>query len=393
MLEVSSFFMKIVHSLKTLLVKAVSWSFRIIPLQDIIVFNSFKGKGMADDPKYIALELLRRHVGVKMIWLVNDLKTANFPIGIQPIGMHSIKACFYMSIAKIWISNCRDMSRKAMKRKSQFYIQTWHATLGLKKVGEENIKSKKTAKNLAIKDSRYTDLMYSNNNVYMDLYKNKFWYNGPVIKCDLPHVAYILHHPSNLKKNICEQLRISEDYKIVLYAPTFRDHDYEEFLVYDFNYEKILNTLDKRFGGTFVMFIRMHPNLRKSHVAKHFRFNEKVIDVTFLPDMHELLSVVDILITDYSSSMFDGAIANIPVFLMAKDIKEYSKNDRELCFDPYKELPFTLCESEDELINAIENYDESVYKQKCVDFFNRIGLVDNGNGDKVLADIVMSKIR
>lgn len=386
------FFMHIFYTIKTLLVKAISWSFRIIPLQNIIVFNSFKGKGMADDPKYIALELLRRNIDVKMIWLVNDVKKADLPAGIQPVRIHSIKTCFYMSIAKVWISNCRDMSSKAMKRKGQYYIQTWHATLGLKVVGEENTKSRKVARKHAIEDSKYIDLMYSNNNVYLDLYQQRFWYNGPVIKCDLPHVAYILHHPYHIKNEISEKLGIPADNKIALYAPTFRDHDYEKHDVYDFNFERIISALERRFGGTFNMLIRLHPNLRNSHVAEHFLFNERVIDATFLPDMHELLGIVDILFTDYSSSMFDGAIANKPVLLIAKDINEYTSCDRELFFNPYKELPFTLSESEDELIAAIEDYDEIQYKQKCIDFFKRIGLVDNGNGDKILADIVMSKM-
>lgn len=383
----------IISRIKGLGKKTVSLLCRALPLQNMVVFNSFHGRGMADDPKYIALELLRRNTRISLVWLVKDAKRAHLPAGILPVEYDSLKASFYMSLARVWVDNCRDMADKAMKRKGQFYIQTWHATLGLKKKGPENTKSSKRARAKAIADAAATDLMYSDNDVYVDFYKNKFWFQGTVLKCDQPRVAYLFNHPEGLKAELCARLGIPTDTRIAMYAPTFRDRDVNGFEVYDYDFERILQALEKVFGSGFTMLVRLHPNIRNSPALGKFKFSPRVVDATFMPDMQELLCIADVLITDFSSSMFDFAICRKPVFLVAKDYERYVADDRELFVDPRKDLPFSFSDGEDELIAAIKSFDPVDYRKACDGFFDSVGLRDQGRGDLVLADLVESKMK
>lgn len=381
------------NKLEKIFCRILSVILRMVPLKNIVVLNSFQGKGMADDPKYIALELLRRHAKIKLIWLLKDTEHSDLPKGIKPVKLGSYIACYYLSVARVWIDNCRGLSSWVIKRPGQYYIQTWHATFGLKKLGTDNDKSSLAARNNVKKDMRNVDLMYSNSDFRVDKYKHTFWYSGPVMKCDQPRVSFIMHQPEGLKTNICAKLGISEKYKIAMYAPTFRDGNPNEMDAYIFDFDKIRCCLEEKFGSDFVVLLRLHPNLRFKPVAQQLPLNDKVVDATQMPDMEELLCVTDVLITDFSSSMFDCSIGGKTVFLVAKDYERYIKVNRELYFDPKTELPFDFAVSEKELLAAIRQFDGDLYHRKCQEFFNKIGLEDHGNGDKILADIVMSKMK
>lgn len=386
------FNMKFVY-VKKFLCKCFSYTLRVIPLKNIVVFNSFNGKGMADDPKYIALELLRKRANYRLVWLLNDTKNHDIPDGIEPVKLGSYKACYFLSVAKVWIDNCRGMSGWAYKRADQYYIQTWHSTLGIKKLGTDNLKSSISARKHVKREMSKVDLMYSNSDYRVEKYRNTFWYDGAIIKCDLPRVSCIMNQPEGIKDKICKWLSIPTYCKIAMYAPTFRDNNRDEFEVYQYDFDRIRQSLEMKFGDDYVMLIRLHPHLRNSSVAKKFKFCDKVIDATMLPDMEELLCITDVLFTDFSSSMFDCSIGGKIVFLIAKDFLHYTKVNRELYFNPKTELPFDFCESEDELIDAIETFNYSTYSERCNMFYSSIGLEDHGNGDKVLADIVLSKLQ
>ena len=94
----------------------ISYFARLVPLQNIVILNSFQGKGMADDPKYIAMELLRRKENVRLMWLLNNVENGVLPTGIETLKIGSLKACFYKSIARVWIDNCRGISNDVIKR-------------------------------------------------------------------------------------------------------------------------------------------------------------------------------------------------------------------------------------------------------------------------------------
>lgn len=91
--------------------------------------------------------------------------------------------------------------------------------------------------------------------------------------------------------------------------------------------------------------------------------SKNAISASFYPDTQELLCAADVLLTDYSSSIWNFGLTSKPCFLFAPDLEKYETSDRGF-YTPILEWPGILVEDNDSLINAIENFDEESYKLK-----------------------------
>jgi len=156
------------------------------PLEPKVVIDNMGGRGMGDDPKYIAYAIHDIDKNVKLFWLTNDLRNT-FPEWITPIRYGSFEAIRHIVTAKIWIGNERNVFVYP-KRKMQYYIQTWHATIGLKK-SEGDVPTLPLSWQLISQDdSSKINLVYTNNKPEWNFLRNSFWYNGPIIKCGVPRI-------------------------------------------------------------------------------------------------------------------------------------------------------------------------------------------------------------
>ena len=118
--------------------------FSIMPLKENkIIFDNFAGKGYADNPKYIANELLNRKLDLDLVWLLNDMEQI-LPVGIRKVKYNSIKSLYEYATAKVIVDNIRN-SHLMKKRNGQIYLQTWHGSKPLKyieKDAENNLSAK-----------------------------------------------------------------------------------------------------------------------------------------------------------------------------------------------------------------------------------------------------------
>ena len=110
-----------------------------------------------------------------------------------------------------------------------------------------------------------------------------------------------------------------------MYAPTFRggSQSIKRTINVDdtsLDYDVLINALEKRFGGKWYVFLRLHPQLVARNMLSNDK-NERLIDVSKVDDMYEILAGCDAFITDYSSAAFDAAVMKIPVFIYADDYK------------------------------------------------------------------------
>jgi CDP-glycerol glycerophosphotransferase len=349
-----------------------------------IVFCNFFGLGFGCNPKYIALELLKRDTQklFKLIWLINPDKVkepGQFPPGIILVDYCSIRAFFELASAKIWIDNCRKFLYPH-KRKKQFYFQTWHGSIGIKKC-EKDVEDKlplyyiRNAKH----DSRMIDYCISNSKFSNGFYAKSFWYSGKILECGSPRNDLLLN--GNNSDKIKQNLSLASDYKIILYAPTFRKNN--SFDVYKINYAEVVNALQQKYGSKWYFLIKLHPNLYPQ--SDLLQIPEWVINVTTYPDMQELLGIADSLISDYSSAMFDYMFTKKPVFIYAADYALYKNNERGLYF-PLDEIPFLTAENNEQLIDNILLFNSDKYKDDVDKFVSNIGCFEYGNASKSVAD-------
>lgn len=361
----------------------------LFPIQkNKVVICSYYGRGYGDNPKPIVNEILKKDKSLSLIWLIsNEKERASLPSEVKGVKMKSVSGLYHLYTAKVWVDNCRKL-HYISKRKNQFYVQTWHG-FSLKKIEKD---AEQSLGDLYIRnaksDSKKIDCIISCSGFMTKIYNDSFWYDGPVYTWGAPRNDIIVNNDIDCIKEVRNELNVQNDKKIVLYAPTFRRDLSTE--AYSIDYYRLKAACEKRFGGEFIVLVRLHPNAaRKSQNI--FFDNVNLFDATYYPDMQELLCACDVVVSDYSSLMFDFALSGKPAFQFATDIDEYKK-DRDFYFEIDK-LPFLLAKNNDELENNITAFDEVLYKEQLDAFYDSSEIVRDGNSSAKCAELISNVCR
>lgn len=353
-----------------------------------VMCSAYFFKQYACNPRYITEYLLENFPEYEIYWVFKrGVNTKGIDKRVKCIRRYSWKQIVVANTAEFIISNNRiDPFRLYWcKRSGQKYMMLWHGGVALKKI-EKDAEDKLSYKYLqtAKYDSKACDLMISGCDFQTELLKEKFWYDGEILEKGIPRndIFFKTELHGEMKRRITSQYGIPEDNHIVLYAPTFRKN--RSIKPYQIDWNNVIPALQKAIGSeNITVFLRLHPNLIGSVDVTPLLNNPSVIDVTLYHDMQELLCISDMLITDYSSSMFDFTMQWKPCVLYATDIEQY---DRGYYFD-FKELPYPVATDEASLIDIIHNFDKDKYNDGLKHFFNdTVGLFEDGNASRSLAE-------
>lgn len=378
-------------SLKKLYLSILNILFKKVKVRkNKIFFINFNGKGYGDNPKYIC-EWLRKNVsGLDLVWLCDDIN--NFPTGVRAVRYGTFRAFYEQATAKIWISNIKAFSR-VKKKKNQFYLQTWHAGLGLKKcegdaietLTPEYIKESQS-------DSKQIDMMISDCKWLTDYYHKFFWYDGFIAETGLPRNDVFFKNRELIRDKVKKYFEIDENTEIILYAPTFRQYESieKQIDIYKFNESRVIRAFQHKYHKDFILVKRLHPNI--SNTIK-FRENSIIKNGAFYPDMQELLLGSFALITDFSSSIFDYFLFSNQIYLYAKDYEAYIKYERPLNFDLKKDIPFPFANNEDQLLEIIMNFDDEKANKKIKEFKNKLKLTEDGKASERVSKILLNELQ
>jgi CDP-glycerol glycerophosphotransferase len=351
-----------------------------------IVMANFNGKGYGGNPKYIAEEMLRQKQDYDIVWVLNKelIGKAKIPKEIRIVEYGSIKHLYELSTAKVWIDNERKFVYSP-KRKKQFYIQTMHCVVALKQV-EKDVEKQLPVSYIdkAKNDSKMIDLFIANSIFNSVLYRRAYWYEGEVLEIGAPRCEILIKENKNILEKVRDYFNITEGKRILLYAPTFRANLGTE--VYNVDFERLMKTLEKKFGGEWIVLFRLHPDV--STKADSLKYSPKILNATEYDDVNELLLASEILITDYSSSVFEFSITKKPIFLYAPDIEEFIE-ERNFYFDIHS-LPYPLAENNNQLQTVIEGYDKSSYLIELDAFLKKIGIFDPKGASAKIVKIINS---
>lgn len=347
--------------------------FFVFPIdKDKIVLQSFAGRGFSDNPKYIAESLHKADPKLKLFWAVSDTGDSQFPEYIRKVKYRSVAYLFHMATAKCWVDNIRKPY--SPKRKGQIYMQTWHAGFTLKKVeraAEAQLDGNYVRE--AKQDSKAVDVLLSNCDQLTEIYRNDFWYDGEILNCGLPRNDRLFHFTEEDAKSIRSKAGVPDGVRCLLYAPTFRKGN--DLKPYDLNYAAVCDALERRFGGTWKILVRLHPNIFAE--SDNLVLDEKyVINASYYPDVQDLYIISDLLITDYSTVIFDFFLLDRPAFFYANDIASYM-SDRGF-YVQLKDLPFPLAENNGDLIKIINDFNRDEYDKKIKEFKEEQKFYDNG---------------
>ena len=372
--------------------KGLAWLlYRALPVQkNKVVFTSFYGRGASDNPKAIVDELAKRPEQLDIVWLAKDTAHAGVPEGVRVVQYDTPAAIREMSTAKVWVDNCRKGARN--KKKGQYYMQTWHG-FALKRIERDVADKLNTPENAAYaeyakRDSAQIDAIISNSTFMTKIYQESFWYHGPVLEYGSPRNDLLVHPSADARKTIAKALHLPEDCRYIMYAPTFRaDHSLD---AYNLDYHAACHACEQRFGGKWIMLVRLHPGVMQ--LAKDLKFDNQVtFDATAFDDMQLLLSACDAVITDYSSLLFDFALTRRPCFQFATDIDAY-KTDRNFYF-PIDETPFPLAKSNAEMVQHILDFDDAAYQKDWDAFYQKMGFCEDGQATQRCVQWILDKVK
>lgn len=350
--------------------------FRLLPLQNKVVATSFDGLKYADNPRFIVEALHKKDSSIKIVWLRNRNVDFEVPGYVKKVVYSNyIRSIYEFATAKVWISS-HWLNINAQKRKGQFYIETWHGGLGIKKLGFEFNKGMQIPEERINHTNKIVDLYISNSKHLTNVYRNAFKYKGKILECGYPKTDFLLQNNEGLKQKIHEKYGLSSNVKILMYAPTLRENFQRLFAnVCKIPFDAIIKILEIRFGGKWVVCLRLHPSTA-SALGSGYSTVHNVVDVTDYQDMTELVAVADAFVSDYSSCIFDAAIREIPCFIYADDYDRY-KATRGVYYE-MDELPFSFARTTEELIENIENYNQKMFLEKWYAFMRKVCLYENG---------------
>lgn len=369
--------------LRILLLKTIFFFFPV--KGNKVLFMNFNGRGFGCNPKYIALEILNQDLKYDLVWLVSDLKES-FPMGIRKVQCDAVRAFYELATARVIVTNVKNDLR-LVKKKNQYVIQTWHGSYSAKRLEREaaDTLSQRYLKE-SRKNSKQTDLFLSNSRVLSECYRSAFWCECEIMECGFPRNDMLFPQNADEEiKRIKGLLNLPQGSRIILYAPTFRDDGSKD--AYNIDCEGILGTLRKK-GEDWYLLIRMHPNV--GDIKDQFVFDRYVINATPYPDMQDLLLAGDILITDYSSTVFEFAAMKKPTFIYAPDVEEYQKM-RGLKEDFFR-MPYPVCRTNAELLTQLSGYSLCAGREAAQRFMEFFGSVDRGDASQQVVERIRQVI-
>ncbi|WP_369170110.1 CDP-glycerol glycerophosphotransferase family protein [Streptomyces sp. R28] len=313
----------------------------------LVVFESHLGRQYSDSPRAIYEEMRRQGIDFEAVWSYTG-KPQGFPKDATLVRRWSLPYLRALARAAYWIDN-QSYPLKLTKRPGTTYIQTWHGS-ALKRMGFDEPGWKLMSRAEQAEQQRTLDrfdhfLIRSEHDV-RTLAKAFRLPEKALLRVGYPrNDALAQARGATERPPLAAELGIPSDKKVLLYAPTFRQHGGRRFAL-PFDVERFAEA----FGDEYVLLVRAHY---LNHVVLPPSVRGRVIDVSDHHDVTPVLALADALITDYSSVMFDYALLDRPMLFFPYDYEEYVHEGRGTYFDLLERAPGPVVRTEDELHSVL----------------------------------------
>ncbi|MFI1248595.1 CDP-glycerol glycerophosphotransferase family protein [Streptomyces anulatus] len=327
-----------------------------LPLRDTVLYAG------GDSPRAVHTELVRRGTETEHLWVTGTTpgRTTHVPPGARAVPVHS--AAWYEALARSRrIVTDEQLPGWFERRPGQTVVQTWHGT-PLGRFGG------------GLADTLYADHQYlatlprrsaqwsvlvSPSRFATPWLRRSLGYGGEVLEAGSP-ANDVLFPPDRDKaaEGVRRGLGIPEDHRVVLYAPTYRDHLAHPPAAAGrtapgpYRWDPALDpgALARALGPGHTVLVRRHPR-----VTGGLQDGPGVLDVSGHPGAAGLLLVADVLVTDYSGLMFDFALTGRPMLFHTYDLEHYRDTVRGFCLDFETRAPGPLLVTTDEVAQALRD--------------------------------------
>ncbi|MGM0565012.1 MAG: CDP-glycerol glycerophosphotransferase family protein [Pseudomonadota bacterium] len=357
----------------------------------LILFESYAGS-FSCSPKAIFEFMLQsgRYRDHTFVWAVSerldDASRASLEShpNVRLVEYASLEYEWYLSVAGTVVSNSR-LYRSFVKKPGQFVLQTWHGTpfkqdaLSILPKGDKSGSARRIATNDA--DVSNYSVLLAQNQFSVDKFTKTFdlarHHHVSLCKTGYPRNDVLAQPRASFDASCFKrQFSIPEDKKIILFAPTWRDHHKKKSLAMTryWDFKRWQEALSEEYHIIF----RGHYFFKDA--IPFDSYHGFVTDLSGYNDINHLFMASDMLVTDYSSCMFDFSVLGKPMIFFMPDYNAYVRLSRKLHLNPFTELPGPVVLSNDDLLASISDHGNILtkYKSEYADFVSRFNAYDDG---------------
>ncbi|MEU0147848.1 CDP-glycerol glycerophosphotransferase family protein [Streptomyces sp. NPDC006288] len=358
------------------------------------VFESHMGTCYGDSPRAVHEEVRARGLRLRCVWAYAD-SPEGFPADARLVRRWSWRYLWALARAEYWVDN-QGFPQHLDKPVGTTYLQTWHGS-AYKRMGfdETRVRMQNAPQRERLQQAvgRFDHFLVRSEHDERTLARAYRLPEKALLRTGYPRNDVLLaarardEAEGRLPRPApAAALGLPDHRKVVLYAPTFRGgpgRRRRQRLLLD------AARFAERFGDTYTLLVRAHYLEAASLPACP---PGTVVDVSGHHDVGELLALTDVLVTDYSSIMFDYALLDRPIVLFAPDLDEYAA-ERGSYFDLREKAPGPVAATEEELFAVLARLKtaDSGFQERRAAFAAEFGDYDRGDAARAVVDTVFAR--
>ena len=341
-----------------------------------IVFISNRRDGISGNYEYIYDKLIgNRELDIRTVFDTVEGYFTCFKYG------------YYMATAKVLlVDDYIELIYKIPRREDNYLIQVWHAcgafkTFGFSRLGRPGGQKQKNNAH------RNYDFCTVSSSEICKYYAEGFGLSlEKVVPTGVPRtdIFFSEEYKEKARNEIYSKYPHLKGKNVILFAPTFRGNGKKSGYYPENRFDFI--KLYEHFKGEYVIIIKHHPFVN-NRVEIPAEYEGKIIDMSDNEELNELLFITDVLITDYSSVVFEASLLDIPMLFYSFDLQNYIAT-RGFYYEYDSFVPGKIVYNMDSLIEAIDKKD---FESEKIDAFKHkfFDELDGKAGQRV-ADLVVS---
>lgn len=351
--------------------------------EKLFLFVSFGGKKYDDSPRAIYEQMLSdiRFEGNRLVWAFLQPEKFDIPKG-EKVRIDTLRFYKIALKSRVWITNSSVERGLSFKKKNTFYYNSWHGS-AIKKMGSDIQKSNDGFKS---KGSSNIDVMAAQGKFDVDVFSRVFCIQSDKFHITgLPRNDRLADYSDDYRNKLRMLLNLNSNKKVILYAPTYREYEFDCNGVY-LTTPIDIEEWQKKLSNKYILLFRAHHAVARS---LNINDNEFIRDVSKYPKLEDLMIVSDLLISDYSSILFDYSIMGKPMLCYTYDYEKYEK-ERGVYFDVREKLP--SASTQDEMIERLVNLDFIEASNLALKFRDSY-VTAFGNATKQTLDILAKELK
>lgn len=351
---------------------------------NLILFVVYGGQRYDDSPKavYKYMKNNKKYKKYKYVWAFCDPDSIYDIQKQEKVKIDTLKYFILALKAKYWITNSSASRGLNFRKKENINIFFTHGMTGIKKIGQDLNKDNKSF----CSDSDKFDYIIIEGKKEEPIIK-RAWNltDEKILNIGLPRNDELVSKKAEEIELLKDKIGVPKNKKVILYAPTFREYKRDSLLATYLKPPFDFELWEKKLGEEYILLLTAHYEVEKLlDVPENNKF---IINAFKYPYINDLMLVSDMLISDYSSIIWDYSILGKPIISYAYDFEEYQK---ERGVYPGYENIFShgIMKNQNQIIEFIKNID---YKAECE--YTKINIRDkyiSGYGDvaKYAVDII-----